>query len=53
MEISSPSKKIKKTIKITMIFLAVTTVTTFAVAAVILEGRRAKREKKLLEYEVW
>ena len=53
MTISASSKKIKSIVKNTFIFLTVTTVTTFVVAAVILEGRRVKRENELLEYEVW
>ena len=53
MAIPAPSKKTKSIVKNTFIFLAVTSVTTFVVAAIILEGRRVKRENKLLEYEVW
>ena len=53
MAIPAPSKKTKDILKNTVIFFAVTTVTTFVVAAVILEGRRVKRENELLEYEVW
>ena len=53
MAIPAPSDKIKSTLKNTLIFFVVTTVTTFAVAAIILEGRRVKRENELLEYEVW
>lgn len=50
---SKPSKKSCRIVKNSLLFMAVTTLTTFAVAAVILEGRRARRENKLLEYEVW
>ena len=53
MAIQAPSKETKSIIKNALIFFAVTTVTTIAVAAVILEGRRVKRENELLEYEVW
>ncbi len=53
MALPAPSKKTKSIVKNTFIFLAVTTVTTFMVAAVILEGRRVKRENELLKYEVW
>lgn len=53
MAIPAPSKKTKSVIKTSLIFFAVTTVTTFMVAAIILEGRRVKRENELLEYEVW
>lgn len=53
MAIPALSKKTKDIIKHTVIFFAVTTVTTFAVAALILEGIRVKRENELLEYEVW
>ena len=53
MAIPAPSKKIKSIVKNTFIFLTVTTMTTFAVAAVVLEGRRVKRENELLKYEVW
>lgn len=53
MAIPAPSKKTKSILKNTFIFFAMTTVTTFVVAAVILEGRRVKRENELLEYEVW
>jgi hypothetical protein len=48
-----PAASTKKVVKNTFIFLTVTVLTTFVVAAVILEGRRVKRENKLLEYEVW
>lgn len=53
MAIPAPSRKTKKVVKNTFIFFTVTVVTTFVVAAVILEGRRVKRENKLLEYDVW
>lgn len=53
MAIPAPSNKTKRIIQNSFIFFAVTTVTTFVVAAVILEGRRVKRENELLEYEVW
>lgn len=53
MALPTSFKKTKSIVKHTFIFIAVTTVTTFMVAAVILEGRRVKRENKLLEYEVW
>ena len=53
MAIPAPSKKTKTIIKNSFIFFAVTTVTTFVVAAVSLEGRRVKRENELLDYEVW
>ena len=53
MAIPVPSKKTKSILLNTFIFLSVTIVTTFVVAAVILEGRRVKRENDLLEYEVW
>ena len=53
MAIPAPSKKTISIVRNTFIFFAVTTVTTFVIAAVILEGRRVKRENELLEYEVW
>ena len=53
MALSAPSNKTKSIAKNTFVFLAVTTVTTFMVAALILEGRRVKRENKLLDYEGW
>ena len=53
MVLPTPSQKTKTVVTNTFVFLAVTTITTFMVAAVILEGRRVKRENKLLEYEVW
>lgn len=53
MAVPETCKKTKSILKYSFLFLAATTVTTFAVAAVILEGRRVKRENELLKYEVW
>jgi hypothetical protein len=49
----SPNEKNYSLLKNTLLFSAVTVVTSFVVIAIILEGRRAKKENELLNYEVW
>ncbi len=48
-----PNEKNYSILKTTLLFSAVTVITSFAVMAIILEGRRAKKENELLKYEVW
>ena len=53
MKESTPSEKNYSILKTTLLFSVVTMVTSVAVMAIILEGRRAKKENELLKYEVW